>query len=272
MLRALKRNLVYIVLLSAFTVLLLIDTAAYNIRINFADVPLDAKMSPDVRVCLDTYGGDAFLSSEHAIINPTSTGMIQTSHWTRPNCDMKFIFEGNRGDETGIQIDSLIFRFLFFPIYRIDAGNYSGALTSESPMAVAENGGIDIGYIEKRAVVSCRSDDLIQAGVLPKIKGIKYGLAAFMLAVMLLFVLLDVKVPEPRKADHIKWIVVLGTVLCLTFCMSFFGTEYANPDEDVSAGSVQYYYSHWGLPKFDSEDAVATFSNYGTSRINEKTV
>ena len=83
--------------------------------------------------------------------------------------------------------------------------------------------------------------------------------------------------PESRRAGIAARSVFLATGLVLLlagvqlFGIAAFSEVRGHPDEDVTRLAIGYYESHWGLPDYDSPAFRKTFSNYGTSRLHERT-
>ena len=83
--------------------------------------------------------------------------------------------------------------------------------------------------------------------------------------------MLDHKCRTSEDAAHYKWVTILGIILFLIMISVNYGTQYCSPDEHVSAGAVRYYYDHWGLPNFNDDSVLESFSVYGNSRLKELT-
>ena len=62
------------------------------------------------------------------------------------------------------------------------------------------------------------------------------------------------------------------TIATLIVFMAGFSYNYGHPDEDVTAAAINYYVKYWGMPDFSKPEALNSFSNYGTSRLGEKTI
>ncbi len=64
-------------------------------------------------------------------------------------------------------------------------------------------------------------------------------------------------------------LLLAAALVCV---MAFRSYDYAHPDENVSKGAVEYYMQHWTPADIRSPEAADSFSEYGFSRLSEKTV
>lgn len=74
-----------------------------------------------------------------------------------------------------------------------------------------------------------------------------------------------------HKFYYIGCISVI-VALVLVSLMAGLSETYGHPDEDVTAAAIDYYVKYWGLPNFSEQEALDSFSNYGSTRLGEQSI
>ena len=265
----LKRNAVFILFAILFILLILMDTAGYNIKVNYGVDPLNESMKTSINIRMETAREDDILSNENIMNNLYYCGIINSSQWTRGRNDISFIIEYYSEKDPTALIRNISFRFFCIEIFKIDHINYTDVFENAEEIQVSDSGDLIIDVTNGVSELRFKSDRLIELGnITEKINMIRMLIILSILLVLFSFIWIDHKSKSPQ---YHKWIVILTIMVILVTCLSVFGTENASPDEDVSSESVKYYYKHWGLPDYLSEDAIGTISNYGSSRLKEIT-
>jgi len=265
----LKRNVVFILFAILFIFLIMMDTAGFNIRVSYGDVPLDESMRTSIYVKMETTKNDYVYSSEGIINNKFYYGIINSSQWTRGGNHISLTIENNSEKDPTTLIRNIAFRFFCIDIFKIDHINYTDVFENAEGIQVSDSGDLIIDVTNGVSVLRFDSDRLFELGnIREKINMIRMLIILSILLVLLSFYWIDHKSKSPQ---YHKWIVIWSIIAILVTCVSVFGTENASPDEKVSSESVKYYYKHWGLPDYLSEDAISAISNYGASRLKELT-
>lgn len=271
--KAIEKNVVFIIGAFILSFLLIYDTTAYNVKISYGDMPKNNQNVPKLNGSIITNKDDVPLSSDYLINDKYSYGVIRSSQWTRSG--NKLIFHFNRYEDNELSeavVEKISFRLLFFTLYTIDYKNYANAICEANESYISERNEIVIPIGDHGNEISVLSDFIINNGQIKiKIYVIKGLIVLLFLLLIITFIWLDVWTKSSEKANKYKWTILLLIITCLIMGMSLYGTNLSGPDEDGSIPSVQYYYNHWGLPDFNTEEARATFCNYGSSRLNQKT-
>ena len=265
----LKRNAVFIFFAILFIFLIMLDTAGFNVKVSYGDVPLDKFMSTSINIRMETAREDEILSNESILNSLYYYGIINSSQWTRGRNEISFFIEKNNETDPTTLIRNISFRFFCINVFKIDHINYTDVFENAEEIQVSDSGDLIIDVTNGVSELKFKSDRLIELGnITEKINRIRMLIILSILLVLFSFVWIDHKSKSPQ---YHKWIVIWSIIVILVTCLSVFGTENASPDEKVSSESVKYYYKHWELPDYLSEDAVGTISQGGYSRLKEIT-
>lgn len=77
---------------------------------------------------------------------------------------------------------------------------------------------------------------------------------------------------DTKEKIYIAGCIIVGVFFVLILFMAAFSKTYGHPDEDVTRHAIDYYLKYWGLPDFNTKEAANSFSNYGSTRLGEKTI
>lgn len=274
LLTSLKQNCIYLLFVFFVVGMILIDTGGYNIKFYYS---YEAGEIESFSERLRTYNKETMLSEEYSyeLSSKSHACCIKSSQWTRKDNTLNLvIYRWNGGiiSTKEIKIEKIEFRLFFIPVMWIDQNNYRTFIKSNHKMYESDNKELCIVPEDNAVTIIINSNDLMShGGIQTRIKYIKIGIVSLLLSLGILFLLLDIFIASGDQSSHTKWTIVLISICCLIFYTCINGSTNASPDEDVSTGAVKYYYSNWGLPDYQSEDASMSYSDYGASRLRELT-
>lgn len=267
----LKRNVVYLIFGLFMILLIIVDTAGFNIKIQYAETPEYGQSVPPISGVMVTSKDVGEISTEEVVNDRYLYGIIHSSQWVRKKNHVDINLLRQNEDIQNLSINRIAFRFLFFNIFTITKDNFTGYIQL-SDNSYIDNDCIAIPFVDNVANIHFESSDIIgNSRIQKKIELVKVFLCLMILLLIALFCALDYKCRTTEDAIHYKWLTILGIILLLITISVNHGTQYCSPDEDVSAGAVRYYYNHWGLPNFNDGNVLESFSNYGNSRLKELT-
>ena len=266
-----KRNIIFISFGILVIFLLLVDTAGYNIKIQYGETQEYGQAVPPISGVMVTSKEAGEVSVEEVANDKYLYGSIHTSQWIRNDNHIDIIFSGQDETIPDLLIEGIKFRFLFFNLFTITRDNFADNIQI-SDAAYADDNCIIIPFEDNTAKIHFESTDIINnSHIKKKAEHIRAVLCLIIVLFIFLFFMLDHKCRTSEDAAHYKWVAILGIILFLIMISVNYGTQYCSPDEHVSAGAVRYYYDHWGLPNFNDDSVLESFSVYGNSRLKELT-